>query len=63
MDETPTRTADVSAAALVVARSNEEILKRLSWLFRRMAAADEEISLLLDEVGRRRASLPPTQAT
>jgi hypothetical protein len=60
MDATPTRTAEVTAA-LVVARSNEEILKRLSWLFRRMAAADEEISMLLDEVGRRRASLPPTQ--
>ena len=63
MDEIPTRTTDVTAGALVVARSNEEILKRLSWLFRRLAVAEEEIAVLLDEVSRRRASLPPTQLT
>jgi hypothetical protein len=63
MDDIPTPTADVTAAALVVARSNGETLKPLSWLFRRMAAAQEEISVLLEEVGRRRASLPPRQPT
>jgi hypothetical protein len=62
MDETPTRTADVTAAALVVARPNEEILKRLVCSCAR-AAAEEEITVLFDEVGRRRASLPPTQPT
>jgi hypothetical protein len=61
MDETPTRThaADMNAA-LVVARTNAEIIERLTWLFRRMAAMQEEIAVLLDEAVRRRESLPPT---
>jgi hypothetical protein len=63
MDKIPIPAADQNAAALVVARSNEEILTRLSWLFRRMAVVEEEIAVLLDEVSRRRASLPPTPST
>ncbi len=62
MDETLTHTAEM-ATALVVSRSNEEIIKRLAWLFRRMAAAEEEIAVLLDEICRRRASLPPSPPT
>ncbi len=50
-------------AALAVARTNEELIARLSWLFRRMAAVEGEIALLSCELSRRRASLPPTQPT
>jgi len=62
MAETPVHVADMNTA-LIVARSDEEIIERLAWLFRRMAAAGEEIAVLLDEVRRRRASLPPTAPT
>jgi hypothetical protein len=62
MDETLTHKAEM-ATALVLARSNEEIIERLAWLFRRMAAAEEEIAVLLDEISRRRAFLPPTRPT
>ncbi len=65
MDETPTRTADETAAALVVARTNEEIMARLDWLVRRATSAEEEIVDLLRELNRRRAVLasPPPQPT
>ncbi len=64
MDETPTPThaADVDSA-LVLARSNKEIVERLNWLVRRATAAEEEILALLRELNRRRVSLPPTQPT
>ncbi len=64
MDETPTSThaADVDSA-LVLARSNKEIVERLNWLVRRATAAEEEILALLRELNRRRVSLPPTQPT
>jgi hypothetical protein len=62
MVEPPTDASDMNAA-LAVARTNEEMIARLGWLFRRMAAVDGEIAVLLGEVSRRRASLPPTQPT
>jgi hypothetical protein len=62
MVEPPVHASDMNAA-LVVARSNDEIIARLHWLLRRATAAEEEIVALLRELGRRRASLPPTQPT
>jgi hypothetical protein len=61
MDVTSTYATD----ALVVARTNEEIMARLDWLVRRATAAEEEIVALLRELNRRRAVLatPPPQPT
>jgi hypothetical protein len=58
MNELPTLADD-----MIVARTNEEIVERLAWLFHRMATVNGEIAVLLRELGRRRASLPPTQPT
>jgi hypothetical protein len=65
MDVTPTCAADETAGALVIARTNEEIMARLDWLVRRATAAEEEIVALLRELNRRRAVLatPPPQPT
>jgi hypothetical protein len=57
MDEAPTPAADMTAA-LVVARTNEDIMARLDWLLRRATAAEDEILALLHELNRRRVSLP-----
>jgi hypothetical protein len=62
MDVTPTPEADMTAA-LVVARTNEEIMARLDWLLHRATIAEEEIVALLRELKRRRAALPFTPPT
>jgi hypothetical protein len=62
MDVIPTDAADETATALVIARTNEEIMARLDWLLRRATAAEEEILTLFSELNRRRPSLPPPPA-
>jgi hypothetical protein len=58
MGVTPTPEADMTDA-LVVARTNQEIMARLDWLLHRALVAEEEIVALLRELKRRRASCPP----
>jgi hypothetical protein len=62
MDETSTPAVDMTAA-LVVVRTNADIIARLEWLVRRATANEEEIVALLHELNRRRASLPPSPPT